>query len=54
MGRKDSEVICITCRQGERFCVCVRDPIARLRELTKLLEMEIAKGKELKDGKTQV
>lgn len=48
------EVICITCRQGERFCVCIRPPLERMRELTKLLEMEIAKDKELKDGKTQV
>lgn len=50
------EVICITCRQSESFCVCVRPPLERLTELTRLLEMEIAKDKEkeLKDGKTQV
>lgn len=47
------EVICITCRQSESFCVCVRPPLERMAELTKLLEMEIAKDakeKELKDG----
>lgn len=47
------EVICITCRQSESYCVCVHPPLERMRELTKLLEMEIAKDakeKELKDG----
>jgi hypothetical protein len=53
------EVICITCRQGESYCVCVFTParIHRLRYLTDLLTSEInevnkmkKKEKELKDG----
>ncbi len=46
------EVICISCRQSERFCVCVRPPFERLIELTRLLEIEIDKDikkNELKD-----
>lgn len=44
------EVICITCRQGESYCVCVFTPdrIHRLRYLTDLLSSEITEVNKMK------